>query len=103
MTKQESALQNVAEKTKEAASAAGEAIGQAAINAAHLALGQARAVVASADQMVRRSRPSTKIRRVKADAKRGASAGKKTTRKIIRKAGRASAMRARRRRRRKAK
>ena len=100
MAKQESPLQNISAKTKEAASAAGEAVGQAAINVTHLALGQARAVVASADQMLRRSKPGAKIRRVKAAAKRRASAGKKTTRKIIRKASRVSTMPARRRRRR---
>ena len=103
MAKQESALRNVAEKTKEAASAASEAVGQAAISVTHLALGQARAVVASADQMLRRSKPGAKIRRVKAGAKRRLSNSKKVTRKIVRKASRASPMPARPRTRRSAK
>jgi hypothetical protein len=103
MAKQESSLQNISAKTKEAASAAGEAVGQAAINVTHLALEQARAVVASADQMMRRSKPGAKIRRVKGRAKRRLGASKKAARKMVRKARRASPVPARRRRRRTAK
>ena len=103
MAKRESALQNISEKTKDAAFAAGEAIGQAAIDVTHSAFGQARAVIASADQILRRSKPGTRTRRVKSAAKRRAAASKKASRKIIHKAGRASTIPVRSKRRRAAK
>lgn len=97
MARREPTLRNVSEKTKDVASAAGEAVGQAAINVAHLALGQARAVVASADRMLRRSKPraKAKAKQAKTEIKRRVTAGKKVVRKITRKAAQASVTRVR--------
>lgn len=88
MAKQESALRNVSEKTKDAASAASGALGQAALNVAHLALGQARAVVASADQLLHR--PKRRGKAKAAGIKRRTRAGKTALRKVVRKTARAA-------------
>ena len=72
MTKRKT--RSLPEKTKDLASAAGQAIGQAALNVTHLAVNQARAAVALADHAI--YGPSTPTRKRGTVKKRARLAGK---------------------------
>jgi hypothetical protein len=77
------------EKTRELASAAGGAIGQAALNVTHLAVNRARAAVALADHAIHGKS------KAKAATKKRAAAAVKSVRKMPRKAVRSAAAMAR--------
>jgi hypothetical protein len=87
MPKQPAPLKGISAKSREIASMAGEAIGQAALQVTHLALKRARAAVASADQAIypaKRGKAKKKAAaRTKAVAKKR---GKAITKKIAKKA-----------------
>jgi len=81
MAKRTTSLQDLSNKSKEIASMASDAIGQAALRVTHMALKRARAVVASADETI------YPAKRAKAKAKKAKAAKKaKPVKKAIAKA-----------------